>query len=127
MAIVVMFSNYLHDLATAIFAVSAVAAWLLYRSVGIREAPEAVRPVAEGLVRVGAFSLAWTLLFGMFRGMTYREYEWVEAAGRGQIPALIVKHVILVSLVIGGVAVLYRVRRLARQVPRSVSSSSSAA
>jgi hypothetical protein len=78
------------------------------------------------MFKVGVFPLAWTLLFGMVRGWTYREYEWVEAAGRGQVPALIVKHVILVSLVIAGVAVLYRVRRLARQATPSSSSSSAA-
>jgi hypothetical protein len=59
-------------------------------------------------------SLAWTLLAGMIRGITYREYEWVEAAGRGPVPVLVLKHVILVSLVAAGVFVLYRVHRLAR-------------
>lgn len=127
MAIVVMLNNYLHDLATAIFAVSAIAAWLLNRSVGMREAPEVLRPVVAGLVRVGVASLGWTLLFGMVRGWTYREYEWVEAAGRGQVPVLVVKHVILVSLVIVGIVVLHRVRRLTRQVISPTSSSSSTA
>jgi hypothetical protein len=114
MAILVMLNNYLHDLATAVFAVSAIAAWLLYRSQALQQAPAAVRPVAAGLVKVGIASLAWTLLAGMIRGMTYREYEWVEAAGRGQVPVLVLKHVILASLVTAGVVVLYRVHRLAR-------------
>jgi len=114
MAILVMLNNYFHDLATAIFAVSAIAAWLLYRSRALQQAPAAVRPVAAGLVKVGIASLAWTLLAGMIRGITYREYEWVEAAGRGQVPVLVLKHVILVSLVAAGVFVLVRVHRLAR-------------
>ena len=80
----------------------------------MEEAPAAVRPVAAGLVKVGIVSLAWTLLAGMIRGITYREYEWVEAAGRGQVPVLVLKHVILVSLVAAGVFVLVRVHRLAR-------------
>jgi len=50
----------------------------------------------------------------MVRGLTYREYEWVEAAGRGQVPVLVLKHVILVSMVTAGVFVLYRVYRLLR-------------
>ena len=111
MAILVMLNNYFHDLATAIFAVSAIAAWLLYRSRALQQAPAAVRPVAAGLVKVGIASLVWTLLAGMIRGITYREYEWVEAAGRGQVPVLVLKHVILVSLVIAGLIVLWRVRR----------------
>jgi hypothetical protein len=114
MAILVMLNNYFHDLATAVFAVSAIAAWLLYRSRALQQAPAAVRPVAAGLVKVGIVSLAWTLGAGMIRGITYREYEWVEAAGRGQVPVLVLKHVILVSLVAVGVFALYRVHRLAR-------------
>ena len=118
MAILVMFSNYFHDLATAIFAVSAVTAYLLQRSLAMQTAPAAqsvdrsLRPVVRGVQRMGYYSLAWTLLFGSIRGITYREYEWVEAAGRNQVPALVVKHVFLVALVITGVVFLYRLRRL---------------
>jgi hypothetical protein len=126
MAILVMFSNYFHDLATAIFAVSAVTAYLLQRSLAMQTAPATVqpavrglqpvdrslRPVVRGVQRMGYYSLAWTLLFGSIRGLTYREYEWVEAAGRNQVPALVVKHVFLVALVITGVVFLYRLRRL---------------
>jgi hypothetical protein len=126
MAILVMFSNYFHDLATAIFAVSAVTAYLLQRTLAMQAAPAAaqsadhslqpvdrsLRPVVRGVQRMGYYSLAWTLVFGSIRGLTYREYEWVEAAGRNQVPALLVKHVFLVALVITGIVFLYRLRRL---------------
>jgi hypothetical protein len=111
-AILVMLNNYFHDLSTAIFAVSAIAAWLVCRSRAMEEAPAAVAPLAAGLVKVGIASLLWTLIGGMFRGMTYREYEWMEAAGRGQVPVLVLKHVILASLVTAGIIFLLRVRRL---------------
>jgi len=112
MAVMVMLNNYMHDLMTAVFAVSAVAAWLLLRSDAMRRAPEALRPVARGLVRLGMFSLAWILLGGVVRALAYRKYEWMESVGRAQVPALVVKHVILVSLVITGIVVLLRTRRL---------------
>jgi hypothetical protein len=114
MAILVMLNNYLHDLATAVFAVSAVAAYLLRRSLAMQAAPATVQPLLQGIVRVGYFSLAWTLFFGFIRGLTYRQYEWAEAAGRDQVAALLVKHVILVSLVIAGCVFLYRLHRLGR-------------
>jgi hypothetical protein len=114
MAILVMLSNYLHDLATAVFAVSAVAAYLLRRSLAMQAAPATVQPLLQGIVRLGYFSLAWTLFFGFIRGLTYRQYEWAEAAGRDQVAALLVKHVILVSLVIAGCVVLYRLHRMNR-------------
>ena len=114
MAILVMLNNYLHDLATAVFAVSALAAWFLLRSTTAREAPAALRPVIDGLVKVGMFSLAWTLAGGVVRSLAFRRYEWMEAAGRSQIPVLVVKHIILVALVATGIVVLNKVRRLAR-------------
>jgi hypothetical protein len=112
MAILVMFSNYFHDLATAIFAVSAVTAYLLQRSLAMQAAPATVQPVVRGIQRMGYYSLAWTLVFGYIRGLTYRQYEWTEAAGRDQVAALVVKHVFLVALVIAGLVFLYRLRRL---------------
>lgn len=114
MAILVMLNNYLHDLATAVFAVSALAAWFLLRSQAARSAPDALRPVIDSLVKVGIFSLVWTLAGGVVRSLAFRRYEWMEAAGRSQVPVLIVKHIILVTLVITGLIVLHRVRRLAR-------------
>jgi hypothetical protein len=111
MAVLVMLNNYLHDLATAVFAVSALAAYLVLRSAAANEAPVALRPVAAGLVRVGLVALVWTLAGGVVRALAYTRYEWMEAAGRAQIPALVVKHVILVSLVIAGLIVLWRAHR----------------
>jgi hypothetical protein len=119
MAILVMLSNYLHDLATAIFAVSAITAYLLRRSLAMRAAPTTLEPVVRGVVRTGYGALAWTLVFGFVRGLTYREYEWAEAAGRDQVAALVVKHVILVSLVLAGCAFLYRLHRLGRHAQDS--------
>ena len=114
MAILVMLNNYLHDLATAVFAVSALTAWFLLRSQAARSAPDALRPVIDSLVKVGIFSLVWTLAGGVVRSLAFRRYEWMEAAGRSQVPVLIVKHILLVTLVITGLIVLHRVRRLAR-------------
>jgi len=114
MAILVMLNNYLHDLATALFAVSVIAAWLLLRTPAARSAPQALRDVGRGLVRVGIGALVWTLAGGVVRALAFRRYEWMEAAGRSQIPALVLKHVILVGLVIAGLVVLQRVRRMLR-------------
>ena len=113
-AVLILLNNYLHDLATAVLAVSAVAAWLLLRSSTAQRAPAVLRPVADGLVGVGLFALGWTLLGGVVRALAYREYEWMEAAGRNQVPALVVKPVILVAMVVLGLVMLYRVRRLVR-------------
>jgi hypothetical protein len=114
MAILVMFSNYFHDLATAIFAVSAVTAYLLRVSLAMQAAPATIQPVVRGVVRVGYGALAWTLVFGYVRGLAYRKYEWAEAAGRDQVTALVVKHIFLVILVIVGCVMLYKLHRLGK-------------
>jgi len=113
LAVLVMLNNYLHDLSTAVFAVSVFTAHILCRSVAMREAPAVLRPVAQALVRVAMGALVWTLAGGAVRAAAYRKYEWMEAAGRGQVAALVLKHVILVSLVVAALVLLRRVRRLA--------------
>jgi hypothetical protein len=110
--ILVMLNNYFHDLATAVFAVSALGAYFLQRTLAMRAAPEVVRPVAEGLRKVGIYALVWTLAGGYLRGRFYHQYEYMEAAGRGQVPALIAKHVLLVVLVTLGAIALYKVRKI---------------
>jgi hypothetical protein len=112
MAVLVMLNNYMHDLATAVFAVSALAAYFLLQSPSARTAPDAIRPVIEGLVKVGTISLVWTLAGGVVRALAYKRYEWMEAVGKAQVPALVLKHVILVFFVILGVVMLRRVRQL---------------
>lgn len=113
MAILILLNNYFHDLATAVLGISSLSAWLLLRSEPARRAPEILRPVARTLYRVGLGALAWTLAGGVVRALAYRRYEWMEAAGRGQVAALVVKHVLLVSMVILGLCALWRVHRLA--------------
>lgn len=116
LSIAVMMNNYTHDLATAVFAVSALAAWLIVRSRAALKAPEAVRPLVRGLLRAGWISLAATLALGGVRAAAYRTYEWSEAVGSAQVPALVVKHVILVALVLLGVRALLLARRELRSL-----------
>lgn len=40
-------------------------------------------------------SLAGIVVFGIFRALAYKSYEWNAAAGDSQITLLIVKHIIL--------------------------------
>ena len=67
------------------------------------------------LRRVAWGSLAWVLLGGIVRVMFYREYEWLPKVGTSQIPALMVKHVVLVALTVWG---LIGVIALQRKYPQ---------
>lgn len=114
-AIALMMNNYLHDVATALLAASAVALWAMLRrfEAGPR-GPEAGRyflEIAGAMTRLARFSLAWIVLGGIPRTIWYGDFEWANAAGRGQVVALAVKHVVAFVLVAFGVAFWRRLRR----------------
>ena len=47
-------------------------------------------------------ALAWVVLGGIVRVIFYKEYEWLPKAGTAQVPALMVKHVVMVGLTVWG-------------------------
>ena len=121
MAILVMLNNYFHDLATAVFAVSAIAAWLLLRFVGDGADRANLQPVVRGLVKLGFGALVWVLVAGAFRAWAYRDYEWVEAVGKDQVTVLVVKHILLVTVVAVGIVFLIKVQRRVRRLGKAES------
>ena len=118
--IALMMNNYFHDVATALLAASAVGLWVLLRryEAGPR-APEAARYFLEiqgAMVKLARFSVAWIVLGGIPRTIWYADFEWANAAGRGQVPALVVKHLFALAFVLFGVAFWRRLRARVRAV-----------
>ena len=106
-ALLVMMNNYFHDLAVAFFFASSLMAHFV-----VRHWPG--RPSSRlGLLleRVAWGSLAWVLLGGVVRVIFYKEYEWLPKAGTAQVPALMVKHVVMVGLTVWGVVGVLRLKR----------------
>ena len=119
-AIALMMNNYLHDVATALLASSAVALWVLLRryEAGPRGA-EAARyflEVQRAMVKLARLSLAWIVLGGIPRTIWYADFEWANAAGRGQVAALAVKHVVAFVLVGFGIVFWRRLQARVRAV-----------
>lgn len=118
--IALMMNNYFHDVATALLASSAFALWVLLRRYESGErGPDAARYFLEiqgAMVKLARFSLAWIVLGGIPRTIWYADFEWANAAGRGQVPALVVKHVVAFILVVFGVAFWRRLRSRVRVV-----------
>jgi hypothetical protein len=107
--ILVMLNNYFHDLAVAFLFASMLLGWLLSRRGVLSPA------VWRGLNRWSRASLAWVLIGGVIRAVNYRQYEWLEAVGRAQVPALVLKHFLLAGLVAVGLYLQLRIgRRLGR-------------
>jgi hypothetical protein len=109
-ALVVMLNNYFHDLAVAFLFASTILAHVVLRYWPGHPSEE----LARVLSRIAWGSLAWVLLGGVVRVIFYKEYEWLPKAGTAQVPALMVKHVLLVGLTVWGlIGVLRLNRRLA--------------
>ena len=114
LALFVMLNNYFHDLATAVFGVSAFAAYWVLREEG---AKLALRALSQKLVWLGRWSLVWVLVGGVVRALAYRDYECSEAAGKAQVPVLAVKHLVLFTLVALGILFLRKVKHFLNQSP----------
>lgn len=118
--IALMMNNYFHDVATALLAASAFALWVLLRryEAGPRT-PDAGRyflEIQRAMAKLARFSLAWIVLGGIPRTIWYAQFEWANAAGRGQVTALAVKHVVAGVLVVGGVIFWRRLEARVREV-----------
>jgi len=109
-AIAVMLNNYFHDLAVAFLFASTLLAHVVLRHWPGRPS----EAVAKLLSRIAWGSLAWVVVGGAVRAYFYKEYEWLPKAGTAQIPALMVKHVLLFGLTAWGLVAVLRLRVLLR-------------
>jgi cytochrome c oxidase assembly factor CtaG len=113
-AIVLMMNNYLHDVATALLVAGGYVMWVVWKCLDPEAGHDAVRYFIRMYYRItklARFSFLWILVFGVPRVIYYREFEWSNMAGRGQVPALIVKHILAFTLVAGGAVLWMKVRK----------------
>ena len=117
-AILVMLNNWFHDFAVAMLFCSLILLWLIYRKT--QEQPDAswigfARDLAKSLNQVTRVCWAMLILLGIGRTLSYEKFEWAEAAGSGQVAALALKHVLLVSLIIWGTIIQFRLRKFFKE------------
>ena len=111
-AVLVMISNYFHDLSVALLASNVLVVWYLGRVLDESGARERVLPkVFARLARVTYGALGYVLVAGAVRAWFFMDFEWNPAVGRGQVPALVLKHVLLVGLTVFGMVAHDRCRR----------------
>ncbi|TAN40933.1 MAG: hypothetical protein EPN22_16610 [Nitrospirae bacterium] len=116
--VLIMATNYSHDIATAFLAVSGVAMWILSAShpaVGARSSDEFFIASCRSVTRIAKYSLIWILAAGFPRIVFYETYEWNDSAGDLQIAAIIVKHIVMFALVGAGI---YHWARLERKTKK---------
>jgi hypothetical protein len=115
-AIIIIINNYFHDLATALLLTSAVILWVLGRQAerwGDAERKALARAYPT-LVRFAKGAFVWIILGGIPRTIFFTRYEWDPAVIKGIVPALMVKHVFMVSAIIIGALMWRRMAKIAR-------------
>lgn len=114
MAVFIMLNNFFHDFSVALLFACLLVMTFVYKA-SVKDPASANRDFAYAMFRwlnkviIGS----WTFIIagGVIRTLAYEQYEWMEAAGRGQVVALIIKHMLLISFVIGGTVLQLRLRR----------------
>lgn len=98
-----MISNYFHDLATALLASNIAVVYILGKFLDKNENKiKLMSGVFSKLSYITYGALAYIILAGIPRAIFFTEFEWNPAVGKGQISALVVKHIFLISVTIFG-------------------------
>ncbi len=117
--VILMMNNYFHDVATALLLASGIAIWIIYKKLGNSDKPdvrEYFLKLYDSMTSLAKFALAWIILGGIPRTWFYTEFEWSHYAGKSQIPALIIKHVLAFVFVSAGAHLWIRIRSKVREI-----------
>ena len=112
LGVAVMMNNYFHDVATALLVSSAFVLHAIVRTRAEMNTPVATvyfLKMYKQMVKFFRFSLWWIIIGGVPRTIFYVSFEWNHFADKQQVPALMVKHVVMAAAVICGI---YAWRRL---------------
>lgn len=103
LGVIIMMNNYFHDVATALLAASGFVIWIMVKrydtSSKTPDITEYFLRIYKNSTRLVKFSLLWIIIGGIPRTIFYTEFEWANAAGKSQVPALIVKHILAFTFV----------------------------
>jgi len=104
-SVLLMIMNYFHDLAVAVLAANILVVFFLGKFLERRQAdPSLMRHLFRRLSAVTYGALAFVVLAGAVRAYFFADFEWNPAVARGQVEALVIKHVVLVAVTIFGIA-----------------------
>ena len=114
LGIIIMMNNYFHDVATALLLASGVVMWVIMKNYENGASPDTGRyflRLYKGVTVLAKFSLLWIILGGIPRTIFYTEFEWANAAGKGQVTALVIKHILAFLFVGVGAHVWFKIER----------------
>ncbi len=124
LGIILMMNNYFHDVATALLLSSGAALWLMMKRLGTTSDEAVLRyflGLHHGMTRLAKIALLWIVLGGIPRTIFYRRFEWANAAGKGQVPALIVKHVLFFLFLAAGAHLWFKINKRVKIIRSALS------
>lgn len=114
---IISMNNYFHDVATGLVIASVLTAWFLMERAPENPSRQRAAFILDAYGVLGAiakYSLCWVLLAGVPRTIYFKRLEWAAVAGELQVPAIIIKHIVVLAFVIAGIYYWRRFRRKAR-------------
>jgi hypothetical protein len=122
LGVIIMMNNYFHDVATALLMASAFVIWVIVKryecSVITHETTDYFLKIYKSSTKLAKFALLWIILGGIPRTIFYTEFEWANAAGKSQITALVVKHILAFTIVGTGAYLWIRINRKVKDIKR---------
>ena len=110
--ILLMISNYFHDLATALMASNIIVVYFLGKFLDNNKNKEIiVSNVFKKLSKVTYGAFTYIIVFGAVRAYYFMDFEWNPAVGKGQVTALVIKHILLVTMTVIGLIVHTKYRK----------------
>ena len=110
--ILLMISNYFHDLATALMATNIIVVYFLGKFLDNNpNKATAMADVFKKLSKITYGAFAYIIVFGGVRAYYFMDFEWNPAVGKGQVTALVIKHILLVTLTVIGLIVHTKYRK----------------
>jgi hypothetical protein len=113
LGVAVMMNNYFHDVATALMIASAFVLHVIVRIQAEMNTPVATLfflKMYKQMIKFFRFSLWWIIIGGIPRTIFYASFEWNHFADKLQVPALMVKHILMAAAVIYGIRAWRRLK-----------------
>ena len=120
LGIALMLNNYVHDVATGLVLLSAL--WLGWSAKDLGPAPSGetlavFRSSYHRCLRFVWASIGVIVATGIVRTVYFMRFEWLPAIGRGLVPVLILKHVLIFSMLAAGAFAWIHLRRRLAVLP----------
>lgn len=116
-------NNYFHDFAAGVVFVCGIVMFKMVdwaQKMESREAKEIVQGVYPAVVHIIGGAIIFMLFAGVIRTFTYKDFEWANAVGIGQVPAIIVKHIVVGGIFFYGVALWIKAHKKIKEIRKEL-------